>query len=290
LIGVALIWLASTIVGVVDRNQRTETIEGVGTAGPIHLAPDGRILFAASSSSDAADGRIEAFDPATRVRTTVLDGVVHPIAADIAPDGTICAIGRPVRTDQPAQLRCSSGLAVDFVAGTPSGLADVRPSVADIVSDGSTGWVVTDPDRTALLHVDHAGAVVVLATIHQYPTLRGRPNGLARDGTRILVAIGEQGYTQLSTADRGIDVRQGSWVGGGFAVAVAAKPHGLPLVVVIEATGAGFLTYPVMADAERPRLTEGLSNPRGVVLLPDGRVAVSTLDRLVIVRSRTSLP
>jgi hypothetical protein len=220
----------------------------------------------------------------------MFQGVVHPIAADIAADGTICAIGRPASTILPAQLRCSSGLAVDFVAGTPASLPDVRPSVADIVSDGSTGWVITDPDRNAVLHVDGEGAVVVLATIHQYPTLPGRPNGLARDGTRILVALGEQGYTQVSPADRGIEVRQGMWVGGGFAVAVAAKPNGLPLVVIIDSTSAGFVTYPVMADAERPRLTEGFSNPRGVVILPDGRLAVTTLDRLVLVRPGTPLP
>lgn len=290
-VGAVLVWLASWIGGAVDRNLRTETIDGFGAAGPIHLAPDGRILLArASSSSGTPDGRIEAFDPATRARTTLLDGLVDPVAGDIALDGTVCAIGQPALTYLPAQLRCSSSLAIDFIAGSPSGLPNVRPTAADIVSDGSGGWVVTDPDRGALLHIDRAGTVVVLASIHQYPNSPGRPLGLARDGTRILVATGGQGYAQVSSADRGIEVRPGTLVGAGFVVAVAARPSGLPLVVIVDGD-AGFVAYPSTNGEIGPtHLTDDLSDPRGVVVLPDGRVGVSTGGRLVIVRPSPPLP
>ncbi|HEX5825815.1 MAG TPA: hypothetical protein VFY18_15250, partial [Candidatus Limnocylindrales bacterium] len=40
-VGAVVVWLVSTIGAAVDRGLRTETIEGFGAAGPIHLAADG---------------------------------------------------------------------------------------------------------------------------------------------------------------------------------------------------------------------------------------------------------
>jgi hypothetical protein len=284
-IGAVLVWLASTIGAAVDRGLRTETIDGFAAAGPIHLAPDGRILLARSgSSAGTSDGRIEAFDPTTRSRTPMLDGLVDPIAADIAPDGTICAIGRPRLANLPASLRCSSGLAVDFATGAPSGLIDARPHVADVVSDGSDGWVVTDPDRAVLLHVDRAGTVALLASVHQYAAVPGRPLGLTRDGGRILVATGDQGYAQVSSSDRGVETRIGTLVGSGFVAAIATRPNGIPVVLIIEGSAGVAASTSTAAEVGPRRLTDALDDPRGVVILPDGRVAVAAGSRLVIVR------
>jgi hypothetical protein len=283
--------LASSIAGAVDRRLRTETIEGFGAAGPIHLANDGRIVLArASSSAGAADGRIEAFDPATRTRTTALDSLVEPLAADIAPDGTVCAIERLEASATTARLECSSGLAVDLTAGTPSALAGARADLADIVSDGSGGWIVSDRERVALLHVDSVGTVVVLATVRQLPGLPALPRGLARDGTRLLVATGDQGFADVSTSDRGTEVRSQSLIGGGYAVAIASGPDSRRAVVIVEG-GEGYAAYPSTNGEIGPiRLTENLADPRGLVVLPDGRVAVASADRLVIVRPSSAPP
>jgi hypothetical protein len=290
-VGALLVWLTSTIAAAVDRGLRTETIDGFGAAGPIHLAPDGRIVLArASSSSGTPDGRIEAFDATTRERTTLLGGLADPVAADIGPDGTVCAIALLAETRLPAQVRCSSGLTVDFVAGSPAGLPGARASVADIVSDGSGGWVVADPDRAALLHVDQAGTVVLLASIRQYPSVPALPLGLARDGTRIFVAVGQHGYAQVSIADRGIEIRPQSIVGGGFVAALAARSSSNPLVAIVN-RGVGFVAIPSTNGEIGPtRLTDDLTDLRGFVILPDGSVAVAAGSRLVLVRPDPPLP
>lgn len=293
-VGAAIFWLASTIAAAVDRGLRTETIDGFGAAGPIHIAPDGRILLArASSSAGTSDGRIEAFDPTTQARSTMFDGLIGPVAADISIDGTICAILRPVGGQEPTQIRCSSGLTVDVVAGSPADLPGARAAVADIVSDGRGGWVVIDPARVALLHVDRVGTVDLLATIRQYPSSPALPLGLARDGTRILVAAGDQGYAQASTADRGIEIKPDSIVSGSFVLTLAARPIGEPLVAIVKRgePSVGFVAIPSSNGEIGPiHLTDDLDDLHGFVILPDGRVAVAAGSRLVIVRPSPPLP
>jgi hypothetical protein len=290
-VGALVIWLATTIGAAVDRGLRTETIEGFGAAGPIHVARDGRIILArASSSSATPDGRIEAFDPTTHARTTILDGLVHPVAADVSLDGTVCAIVRPVDGQEPTQIRCSSGLTVDVVGGSPAGLPGARAAVADIVSDGADGWVVVDPARVALLHVNRAGTVDLLATIRQFPSVPALPLGLARDGSRILVAAGDQGYAQASTADRGIEIKPNSIVGSGFVLALATRSIGEPLVAIVKhgVGSVGFVAIPSTNGEIGPtHLTDDLDDLHGFAILPDGRVAVATASRLVIVRPST---
>jgi hypothetical protein len=287
-IGAVVVWLVSTIGAAVDRGLRTETIDGFGAAGPIHLAADGRIILArTSSSSGTPDGRIEAFDLATQARTTLLSGLVDPVAADISLDGTVCAIVRPVDGQEPTQIRCSSGLTVDVVAGSPADLPGARAAVADIVSDGADGWVVVDPARVALLHVNRAGTVDLLATIRQYPSLPALPLGLARDGSRILVAAGDLGYARASTADRGIEIKPNSIVGSGFVLALASKSIGEPLVAIVKRGegSVGFVAIPSTNGEIGPtHLTDDLDDLHGFVILADGRVAVANASRLVIVR------
>jgi hypothetical protein len=293
-IGAVVIWLATTIAAAVDRGLRTETLEGLGAAGPIHVARDGRIIVArGSSSSGVPDGRIDVFDPSTRARTTVLDGLVHPVGADISLDGTVCAIVRPVDGQEATRIRCSSDLTVDVVAGSPAGLAGARAAVADIVSDGADGWVVVDPARVALLHIDRVGTVDLLATIRQYPSLPALPLGLARDGSHILVAAGELGYARASTGDRGIEIKPSSLPGIGFVLALATRSVGEPLVAIVKRGegSVGFVALPSSNGELGPtHLTDDLDDLHGFVILPDGRVAVATGSRLVIVRPSPPLP
>lgn len=288
-LGAVLVWLVSSIGGAVDRAQRTETIDGFGAAGPIHLAPDGRVLLAReSSTSETSDGRIEAFDPVTRKRATVLDGLIDPIAADMASDGTVCAVGRPSVTWPHAYLRCSSGLTVDFITGSPAGLPAFRPTFADVLSVASGGWVLTDVNRGAILHVDPVGRVVVLASLRPNLTLPGRPVGLARDGEGIIVATGAQGYVRVSSSDRGADIKPNTLVGGGTVVAVAPRSNGEPLVAIVE-RDQGFVAIPSTNGEVGPtHLTDDLSDLRGFVILSDGRLAVAAGTRLIIIRP--SLP
>ncbi|HEX5824135.1 MAG TPA: hypothetical protein VFY18_06735, partial [Candidatus Limnocylindrales bacterium] len=292
-VGAVVVWLVSTIGAAVDRGLRTETIEGFGAAGPIHLAADGRIILARASSSAATpDGRIEAFDPTTHARTTILDGLVHPVAADVSLDGTVCAIVRPADGEEPTGIRCSSGLTVDVNAGSPAGLPGARAAVADIVSDGADGWVVVDPARVALLHVNRAGTVDLLARIRQYPSVPALPLGLTRDGSRILVAAGDPGFALASTADRGIEIKTDSIISGSFVLALAARPNGNPLVAVVNRGegSVGFVAIPSSNGEIGPtHLTDDLEDLHGFVILQDGRVAVATASRLVIVRPNPPL-
>ena len=290
----AVLWIGISAAGELDRSARTTTIDGFDAAGPIHLAPDGRITLARNSSTSAApDGRIEAFDIATRARTTLLDSASAPIAADVAPDGTVCAIGvRPSGTGDIPWLRCSSGLQVEIGPGVPAGLRggpdlDV-PVLADIVSDGGTGWFVSDRGRAAILHVAMDGQIEVVATITQYDAFPRRPMGLARSARTLLAGISDGGYAGFAVTDRNVDSRQSSWITSGVVVAIAGTS---PIPIALVRDVREFLvTYPVMADAEHPRLVDGLQAPGGLVILGDGRIAVTDGSRLIIVRPKSPLP
>jgi hypothetical protein len=283
-----LAWVTvNAVAGEIDRVMRTETIDGFDAAGPIHLAPDGKILLAHVGSRDGtADGRIEAFDPVTRLRTTLLDGLVKPLAADVGSAGLACAIWRPLPAEEAsAPVTCSDGRTFDLETAHPAGLVEApgldHAQLADIVSDGDEGWVVADVGRAAILHLDRAGVVALIATITQYSNNR-LPVGLARSGEEIVVAIRTPGFVRLSVSDRGRVIDQVQSVGGQSAIAVVAGPHG-PLVLVTDGSG-GFVTYQGAGDAPYPRVVDRLSKPAGFVLLPDGRIAVADGRSLVLFR------
>jgi hypothetical protein len=289
----AMAWIAIELAGHADRASRTETIEGFGAAGPIHLAADGRIIVARSgTTAAAADGSIEAFDPVSRSQATLLADLPRPVAADIAPDGTVCAVSAPDQPGDPASLRCSSRVAIDLADLTLAGFLDdlglqvSRP--ADIISDRASGWVVADAGRAAILHVDDAGTVTLMATYKHATTLASRPVGLAMDDESVLVALQRGGYSRLDVTDRDKEITESTWVGGGDAVAIVARAR-QPLILVSDRDG-GLVTYEVGVDADRPRVVDGLPFPRGIVLLPDGRLAVADGSRLVIVRPSRPLP
>jgi hypothetical protein len=302
LVALVVLWIGSTVATEMDRQARTTTIERFGSSGPIHLALDGQIILTRNSSTSATpDGRVEAFDLATGTRATLLDGVTAPIAADVAPDGTACAIRAPATVPGgPAWLGCSSGLRVEIAAGMPAGLRGgpqlEAPALTDIVSDGGTGWFVSDYGRAAILHVDADGGIAVVATIKQYDYFPRRPMGLSRSGRMLLVGMSDGGYLGLAVSDRDIQSGQSQWITSGLVIAIAVRPgtqvevgFGRPVALVRDNSDI-LVTYPVPGDAEHPRLVDGLESAGGLVVLGDGRIAATDGYRLIIVRPKYPLP
>jgi len=281
-VGLVAAWLISNEI---DRRSRTETIEGVRPVGALHVA-GGALVFA------EPDGRVVSYGIDQRQPTTLLDGLTRPIAADIGPDGTVCAADRPAQRDGSAWLTCTSGLRLDLGLFEVPPLGESPPDraawLSDIVSDGVSGWIVADSGRTALLHVDSDGTVAIHARFRQIPYFENVPLGLTRKGDRVLVALGRAGITNLAIADRNQESKGGSWVAGDESAGVAV-PEGVdgPLVLVRTDTDSNdFVTYPVMGDAIHPHLTEPLYRATGLAVLPDGRLAVAANGQLLLVRPR----
>jgi hypothetical protein len=302
LVALVVLWIGSSAATEKDRLSRTTAIVPFEASGPIHLAPDGRIILARNSSTSATpDGRVEAFDLATGARTTLLDGVTAPIAADVAPDGTACAIRAPAPVlGGAAWLGCSSGLRVEIAAGAPAGLRggpqlDV-PALTDIVSDGGTGWFVSDYGRAAILHVDGDGKLAVVATMKQNDYFQRRPKGLSRSDRTLLVGTSDGGYLGLAVSDRDIQSDHSQWITSGLVIAIAFRPgtqvevgYGLPVALIRDNSDI-LVTYPVAGDAEHPRLVQGLESAGGLVVLADGRIAATDGYRLIIVQPKIPLP
>jgi hypothetical protein len=299
---VAAVWIGSSAATEMDRQSRTTVIERFGASGPIHLAPDERIILARNSStSTTPDGRIEAYDLATGARATLLDGLTAPTAADVAPDGTACAIRAPAPVvGEAAWLGCSSGLRVEIAAGVPTGLRggpqlDV-PALTDIVSDGDTGWFVSDYGRAAILHVDADGQVAVVSTMKQNDYFQRRPMGLSRSGNTLLVGMSDGGYLGLELSDRDVQSNQSQYITSGLVIAIAVRPgtrievgYGRPVALIRDNKDI-LVTYPVPGDAEHPRLVDGLESAGGMVVLGDGRIAATDGYHLIVVRPKFPLP
>lgn len=298
----AAFWIGSTAATEMDRQSRTTVVERFGSSGPIHLAPDGRIILVRNSSTSATpDGGVEAFDVATGTRTALLDGIPAPIAADVAPDGVACAIRRPANDpNEPSWLLCSSGLRVEIAAGVPEGLRsglklDV-PLLSDVVSDGGTGWFVSDNGRAAILHVDAEGVISVVTTITQYDYFPRRPMGLSRSARTLLVGMSDGGYLGLAVSDRNLQSDQSRWITSGLVIALAVRPGtdvevglGGPIALIRDNKDI-LVTFPVPGDAEHPRLVDGLESAGGMVVLGDGRIAATDGYRLFIVKPKNPLP
>jgi hypothetical protein len=285
----ALLMVGLVAVGLIsneiDRASRTETIEGVRPVGALHLA-GGALVFA------EPDGRVVSYDIDQRQPTTLLDGLTQPIAADIGPDGTACAADRPAQPDGSAWLTCSSGLRIDLgsfeVSPLGEPLSDQGAWLTDIVSDGASGWIVADSGRTALLHVDGDGTVAIHTRFRQAIGFENVPFGLARNGDRVLVALGRAGITNLALADRNRESKGGSWVAGNESVGVATtEGFNSPLVLVhTDTDSSDFVTYPVPGDAIHPHLAEPLYRATGLTVLPDGRLAIAANGRLLLFRQQ----
>jgi hypothetical protein len=277
---VAVAWLVATEL---DGRGHTETLEGVRPVGAVHLA-DGELVFA------EPDGRVVSYDIAQRQTTTLLEGLAQPIAADIGPDGTACAVDRPFQPEGSAWLTCTSGLHIDLGAFEipPLGESprDRAAWLADIVSDGASGWIVADRGRTALLHVERDGTVAIVVRIRQRVGVTYAPLGLTRKGNALIVALGQGGFSSLTVTDRDDEITSGRYVAGDDCVAVAAtEVWYLPLVLVRTGDDSGdFVTSPSDSMLAHPRVAERLYRATGLALLPDGRLAIAANGQLLLVR------
>lgn len=285
LIGVIVAWLISNEV---DRQSRTETIDGIQPYGALHLAGDSIILT-------EFEGRVISYDIVGRQSTILLDGLLEPVAADVGGDGTTCAVSQGTGSARSAWLTCTNGMRVDLSAfDVPSLDVQADASVAslsDVISDGDTGWIIADAGRMALLHVDNGGSVEVVTRFRPITGYRYAPQGLSRTDDRVTVALGGGGITTVAVTDRDQVTVGGSYVDGEDSVAVAPSGGASPLVLVHSLSSSNdFVTYPVGgADAIHAQIVDHLDRATGLVFLGGERLAIATNRRLILVRP-TDLP
>ena len=281
-------WIAVTLASAVDRGSRTDVVADLRPHGPIHSTADGRLVFVTGGTGpEVADGEAVAFDATSRTSTTLLAGLRRPLAADLSPSGEACAITEQ-DGDRPSTLVCSTGLSVNLddyaIDHRAPFQAPVGARPADVVSDGRDGWYVSEATSASIVHVDRSGTIAPVATSAAF--LRVSPTGLARDGDQMWYALAEHGIAGFRTGASPFEIRGGQWVESGISMALAPSPSQVvPLVLMRERDGTkGWVTYQVAADAEHPRVIDGLISPQGLALLPDGRLAIVANDQLILYR------
>ena len=273
-VGIVVTFVANEV----ERRGRTETIDVVHPSGALHLAGDALVMT-------EADGRAIAYDVKSHHATTLLDGLMRPVAADIGPDGTACAVGQTSEA-RTAWLTCTNSLRVDLAAfELPDEPVVGGPALlVDVVSDGASGWLVADAGRAALLHVDRDGTVALVSRFRRTGTA-WVPRGLDRVGNKVAIALGRAGITSLSLSARNLVTTDSRWVAGDDSAAIVGDTSE-PLVLVNTPTSASdFVTYPGGGpDAAYPHVADQLERATGLELLPDGRLAIAANGRLLLVR------
>jgi hypothetical protein len=285
------VWIAGTLASALDRASRTDVVAGLRPHGPIHSTADGRLVFVTGGTGpEVADGQAVAFDATSRTSVTLLAELRRPLAADLSPSGEACAITEQ-DGDRSSMLICSTGLTVNLDDYAIDNRAPFQAAVgarpADVDSDGRDGWYVSEATSASILHVDRGGTIAPVATSAAF--LQASPIGLARDGDQIWYALAEHGFAGFQTGSPPFEIRGGQWVESGISMALTPS-HSLvaPLVLMRERYGTqGWVTYQVAADAEHPRVVDGLISPQGLALLPDGRLAIVANDQLILYRPRS---
>jgi hypothetical protein len=273
----------------------------------VRLAPDGRLLVT-DLGTGRGDGRVVAIDPRGR-RRTLLDrlpstrgsgqrysDLAGPSGADVAPDGTVCAvIGDAARQGAGfGSMRCSDGRAVDLEAferrANPDGLK-LENNPYDVVSDLRGGWYVSDAAANTVLHVDRGGRVQVAAVFASLRPFAGRavqgvPTGLTRapGGGLYVTLLGGAPFGDGAGAVVALAPAAGGRLGRPVSVArvpfpVAALPTGGGLAVVslgarFDDPGGGRILLVPPAGAPRT-VAAGLARPTGLARLSDGRFVVA---------------
>jgi len=269
----------------VDRAMRSQDLDGITSAAGLHVGPDGRLVVAEYGDAGAPEGRVVLVDPLTDRREVVLDGLWIAWAADMAPDGTVCAVIEGPPPGQP-ELRCSDGRRVDLSQAETKVDDVVRPR--DVLWDGGAGWLVADPSTRSILRVTSDGAVEVVVEL-ETPTGADRrlPVGLARtpDG-KLWLALLDAGVTVMPL-DGGSSPAPGQYVGGDDVVAVIPRRSGG--ILLYQRGTTGWVAWCCGGHGERFHILDGLLSPRGLAVLPDGRLAVSANGRVTLYRP-DSLP
>lgn len=278
----------------------------------VHLAPDGRLIIT-DLGTGKDDGRVVAVDLASGKQETLLDrlpstkhsgqryaDLAGPSGAAVARDGPrngpVCAVigdaSKPNRGFN--SLRCTNGLTADFKAfeeaNNPDG-REIASNPYDIVSDGGSGWYVSDAGANALLHVDEKGTIEVAALFEGFCCLVGRsaeavPAGLA-------ISISGRGDQLIGVALFGGAVAS---VGRFESIRSAVSEQGVifgriphPIAVAFDGKDVYTLVYDDDTDTANPGaiygplgrrdIANGLNRPTGFAVLPDHRFVVAEEER-----------
>jgi hypothetical protein len=283
LVAVIVVLAGIAIIGpALDRASRTIELPDIVSAIAVHGSPDGRLVITEGGDASGPNGRVLVIDPITERREVVLDDMWEARAADMSADGIVCATLAGDRRDS-AELRCSDGRA--FALVLPEASAQAKPvSPGDVVWDSGSGWYVADVANSALLHVDAAGRVTKMPTTFEIPYWTNVPGALATtsDG-RLLVALPERGVVVGWPAMVIPEVVVGE--GDDTIVGIAVSKTGMFVLARINNTNAGRISWCChSAEAYQDTVLEGIDGPRGLALLPDGRLAIASDGKVLLYR------
>lgn len=284
-VAVLLAWIVPSM----DRANRSQPLSGITSAAAVHVSPDGRLVVTEYGDAGAPEGRVLIVDPRDDRREVVFDGLWRPWGADMDADGTVCVALEGPPPGKP-ELRCSDGRTIDLSERGVGTAADAGVRPQDVVWDGGTGWFVADAGTPALLHVDTDGAVETVARFESRPGRRETPQGLTRstNGT-VWLALGKEGLVVVKIGSPSPPSDFG-YVGGDVVVAVIPRTVGAILLYQNDdGTATGRVAWCCGVEGQRTTILDGLLSPRGLALLPDGRLAVSANGQVTLYRP-DSLP
>ncbi|MEO6042440.1 MAG: ScyD/ScyE family protein [Tepidiformaceae bacterium] len=311
--GLAL--LGAGVVGYVflrDDGAPATGLSGFHHPRTVHLAPDGRVIVT-DLGTGQDDGRVVAVDLDSGKQETLLDHLPSTknsgqryadlagpsgaaMARDGARNGAVCVVigdankpGRGFNT-----LRCSNGLTADFKAfeeaNNPDG-REIASNPYDIVSDGGTGWYVSDAAANVVLHVDERGMIEVAALFEGFCCLVDRaaeavPTGLAisisgRGDQFVGMALFGGAVASVGRAGPvGPAVSQPGVIFGRIPHPIAVTFDGKDVYSLVYDDGAGTANSgAIYGPLGKRDIANGLNRPTGFAALPDHRFVVAEEER-----------
>ncbi|MEO6397139.1 MAG: ScyD/ScyE family protein, partial [Tepidiformaceae bacterium] len=285
---------AATICYVLLRDDAAPAgLSGFHHPRTLHLAPGGRLIVT-DLGTGKDDGRVVAVDLNSGKQETLLDhlpstrksgqryaDLAGPSGGALAYNGVACAVigdaSRPGRGFN--SMRCTSGLTVDFKAfeeaNNPDG-REIASNPYDIVSDGGTGWYVSDAAANVVLHVDEKGTIEVAALFPSFCCLAKTgadpvPTGLSivvsgRGDRLVSVALfgGAVGSVGKTPAETGL-------VFASIPSAIAVNDNGKDAFFLVHDDGSGSPKSGAIVSrdgAPRRNVVTGLDRPTGFAALP----------------------
>lgn len=291
-----------------DDEKPSTGLSGFHHPRTVHLAQDGRLIVT-DLGTGKDDGRVVAVEldsgkqetllghlPSTKNSGQRYADLAGPSGAAVARDGPrngpVCAVigdaSKPNRGFN--TLRCTNGLTADFKAfeeaNNPDG-REIASNPYDIVSDGQTGWYVSDAAANVVLHVDERGTIEVAALFGTFCCLARQgaepvPTGLSivvsgRGDRAVAVALfgGAVGLVGQTAAETGL-----AFANLPSAIAVANDGKDSYFLVYDDGLGTAKSGAIVHADRHgRREVVTGLDRPTGFARLPDGRFVVAEEER-----------
>jgi sugar lactone lactonase YvrE len=283
--GIVLVIVATAGIAIIrpalDRASRTTELADIVSAIAVRASSDGRLVVTEGGDASGPNGRVLVIDPVTERREVVLDDMWEARDADMSSAGIVCATLAGDRGASP-ELRCSDGRAFALVHQESSAVPKAI-SPGDVAWDGESGWYVVDLANEALLHVDAAGRVTVLPTTFQIPYWSNQPGELAvtSDG-RVLVALPDRGVVVGWPA---MDDPEVVALETDAIVGIAVSRTGTFVLARQGNTNAGQISWCCHSGGSyRDTILDGIDGPRGLALLPDGRLAIASDGRVLLYR------